>query len=83
MSAFLPFLLRFPVRPGIKRDLQGLLRERTDESGRRSPLEPFLGLQTWFWRITVEGRSRRLVWIVARIPREDGLPEYRRLEESR
>jgi hypothetical protein len=61
-------------------DLQGLLRDR---AGQRSPLAPFLGLQTWFWRITVEGPSQRLAWIVARVPREDGMPEYRRLEERR
>jgi hypothetical protein len=61
-------------------DLQELLRDRTD---RRSPLAPFLGLQTGFWRITVESRDRQLSWVVARVPREDLMPEYRRLEESR
>ena len=64
-------------------DLQELLRDRPGSSGERSPLAPFLGLQTWFWRISVEGRSQRLSWVVARMPRADGLPEYRRLEESR
>jgi hypothetical protein len=63
--------------------LQELLRDRAGAHAARSPLSPFLGLQTWFWRITVEGRSQRLAWIVARVPRADGLPEYRRLEESR
>lgn len=61
-------------------DLRELLGDRT---GQASPLRPFLGLKTWFWRISVEGREQRLAWIVARLPREDGLPEFRRLEESR
>ena len=61
-------------------DLQELLKDR---SGQASPLRPFLGLQTWFWRITVEGQERGLTWIVARVPREDGMPEFRRVEERR
>ena len=61
-------------------DLQALLGER---SGEASPLRPFLGLKTWFWRITVEGGTRGLTWIVARVPREDGMPEFRRVEEQR
>jgi len=60
--------------------LQALLGDRAGEA---SPLRPFLGLQTWFWRITVEGPQQTLAWIVARVPREDGLPEFRRVEESR
>ena len=58
-------------------DLQTLLGS-TD--GKR-PLEPFLGLKTWFWRITIERGQQRLTWIVARLPREDGVPEFRRVEE--
>jgi len=58
--------------------LQSLLSGRTDV---RSPLKAFLGLQTWFWRITVRGGGRRLVWVVARVPRAAGNPEYRRLVE--
>lgn len=58
--------------------LRSLLSGRTDL---RSPLKAFLGLQTWFWRITVWAGGRRLVWVVARVPRADGNPEYRRLEE--
>jgi hypothetical protein len=58
--------------------LQRLLAGRTDQ---RSPLEPYLGLKTWFWRITVEGRRQRLVWIAARVPRADGVQEFRRVEE--
>jgi len=60
--------------------LQELLGDRT---GQGSPLRPFLGLKTWFWRITVEGEVERLTWVVARVPREDGLPEFRRVEEGR
>jgi hypothetical protein len=58
-------------------DLQPLLGTK-DTAAR---LEPFLGLKTWFWRITVQGGEQRLVWIVARLPREDGMPEFRRVEE--
>jgi hypothetical protein len=58
--------------------LASLLGERADQHG---PLWPFLGLQTWFWRISAEGSSQRLTWIVARTPRADGLLEFRRLEE--
>jgi hypothetical protein len=61
-------------------DLRGLLGDRT---GQPSPLRPFLGLKTWFWRISVEGRGERLEWVVARVPREDGMPEFRRVEERR
>ncbi len=61
-------------------ELRGLLG---DSAGQASPLRPFLGLKTWFWRISVEGREQRLEWIVARVPREDGMPEFRRVEERR
>jgi hypothetical protein len=61
-------------------DLRNLLGDRT---GQASPLRPFLGLKTWFWRIGVEGPGQRLEWIVARVPREDGIPEFRRVEERR
>ena len=44
-------------------------------------LAPYLGLRTWFWRITVEQAGRRLQWIVARVPRRDGTPEFRLVEE--
>lgn len=44
-------------------------------------LAPYLGLRTWFWRISAEREGRRLQWIVARMPRADGMPEYRVLEE--
>jgi hypothetical protein len=58
--------------------LQELLGDR---AGKASPLRPFLGLKTWFWRISVEGREQSLTWIVARLPRADGVPEFRRVEE--
>jgi len=61
-------------------DLRALLWDR---AGQASPLRPFLGLKTWFWQITAEGEAQRLVWIVARVPREDGMPEFRRVEERR
>jgi hypothetical protein len=63
---------------------EGRLRELLgDSTGPASPLRPFLGLKTWFWRISVEGRGGRLEWVVARVPREDGMPELRRMEEGR
>ena len=45
-------------------------------------LSAYLGLRTWFWRITVGRAARRLVWIIARVPRSDEVPEFRLLEES-
>lgn len=45
-------------------------------------LAPYLGLRTWFWRIDVERTGRHLEWIVARVPRRDGTPEFRLVEES-
>jgi hypothetical protein len=63
---------------------EGGLRELLgDREGQASPLRPFLGLKTWFWRISVEGRGGRLEWVVARVPRQDGTPEFRRVEERR
>ena len=47
----------------------------------RGGLAPYLGLRTWFWRITVEETRQRLEWIVARVPRQDGNPEFRLVEE--
>lgn len=47
----------------------------------RSALAPYLGLKTWFWRITVRQAGQRLSWIVARVPRPDGAPEFRLVEE--
>ena len=47
----------------------------------RSTLAPYLGLRTWFWRITVQQAGLRLSWIVARVPRPDGAPEFRLVEE--
>ena len=37
-------------------------------AAKTTPLAHYLGVRTWFWRITVTGPSRRLVWIVARLP---------------
>ena len=58
-------------------ELHGLL----DGIPNGSALVPYLGLRTWFWRITVEQAARRLRWIVARAPRRDGAPEFRLVEE--
>lgn len=41
----------------------------------------YLGLRTWFWRVDVERAGRHLEWIVARVPRRDGIPEFRLVEE--
>jgi len=62
------------VTPG---DLQRLL----DGTPNGASLAPYLGLRTWFWRITVQQARQRLEWIVARVPRRDGTPEFRFVEE--
>ncbi len=60
-------------------DLQQLIGAQAYE---QTPLRFYLGLRTWFWRISVEDGRRRLVWIVARLPRLDGKPEFRLVEEQ-
>ncbi len=70
-------------RRGAELTVSALRALLGDSTGQPSPLAPFLGLKTWFWRIRVEGREQHLEWIMARLPREDGLPEFRRVEERR
>ncbi len=41
-------------------------------AAKKTPLAHYLGVCTWFWRITVTGPSRRLVWVLARQPRQAG-----------
>jgi hypothetical protein len=41
-------------------------------AARETPLAHYLGVRTWFWRIAVTGPSRRLEWIVARLPARAG-----------
>jgi hypothetical protein len=59
----------------------GELGRLLDATPNGEQLAPYLGLRTWFWRITVEQSSRRLEWIVAREPRPDGSPSFRVVEE--
>ncbi len=65
---------RREITPG---DLQALLGGIPNGAA----LAPYLGLRTWFWRVTAEKEHLRLQWIVARLPREDGTPEFRVVEE--
>ncbi len=59
----------------------GDLRALLDGIPNGAALAPYLGLRTWFWRVSAERERRRLQWIVARLPREDGTPGFRVLEE--
>lgn len=38
------------------------------QAASKTPLAHYLGVRTWFWRITVTGPSRRLEWTLARTP---------------
>lgn len=41
-------------------------------AARQTPLAHYLGVRSWFWRITVTGPSRRLEWVIARWPQGPG-----------
>ncbi len=62
-------------------DLQELLRDR-DRAG-AARWRPSWACRPGSGGSASKAGTRRLSWVVARVPREDGLPEYRRLEESR
>lgn len=51
------------------------------EAATRTPLAHYLGVRTWFWRIAVTGPSRRLEWVLARMPGGDGEPRLQVVEE--
>ncbi len=38
------------------------------QAATKTPLAHYLGVRTWFWRITVRGPSRSLEWVLARLP---------------
>lgn len=47
----------------------------------QSQVSAYLGTKTWFWNIHVHDDQGDLTWIVARMPRADGVVEFRRVEE--
>jgi hypothetical protein len=57
--------------------LKGLLGVAAE----KTPLAHYLGVRTWFWRLAVAGPTRRLSWVLARMPGK-GATELRVLEEQ-
>jgi hypothetical protein len=57
--------------------LKGLLGAAAE----KTPLAHYLGVRTWFWRLEVTGPTRRLAWVLARMP-GDGASELRIVEEQ-